>query len=81
MYLFFIIWNNTTMKITAYLPVFRNKLDKLRDYIKDEIKKPKKERSKESLKRFLAEAKELKQLVKELDKSESKKCPHCGEKL
>ena len=69
------------MKVVAYLPVFKQKLDKLRQAIKDEINKPKKDRSKESLKRFLSEAKELKTLVKSLDESTVKKCPHCGEKL
>lgn len=69
------------MKIVAYLPVFKQKLDKLRQAIKDEINKPKKERSKESLKRFLAEAKELKTLVRSMDEAPAKKCPHCGEKL
>lgn len=69
------------MKTTAYLPVFKSKLEKLKQSIKEEIQKPKKERRKESLKRFLEEAKELKHLVKDLDKIEVKKCPHCGEKL
>lgn len=70
-----------TMKTTAYLPVFKTKLEKLRSLIKDQISKPKKERSKEALKILLQEAKELKNLVREMDKIESKKCPHCGEKL
>lgn len=69
------------MKTTAYLPVFKTKLEKLRALIKDEISKPKKERSKDALKRLLQEAKELKKLVREMDKIETKRCPHCGEKL
>ena len=69
------------MKTTAYLPVFKTKLEKLRSLIKDEISKPKKERSKDALKRLLEEAKEIKNLVKEMDKHEVKRCPHCGEKL
>lgn len=69
------------MKTTAYLPVFKTKLEKLRALVKEEISKPKKERSKDALKRFLEEAKELKKLVREMDKVEVKKCPHCGEKL
>ena len=69
------------MKTTAYLPVFKTKLEKLRSLIKGEISKPKKERSKKSLKRLLEEAKELKKLVREMDKVETKRCPHCGEKL
>lgn len=66
-----------TEKVTAFLPVFKQRLEWSISSLKEEIKKPKKERNKESLKRFLKEAKELKKLVKELDENASK-CPNCG---
>lgn len=67
----------TNEKITAFLPVFKQRLDWSIAGLKEEIKKPKKERNKESLKRLLKEAKELKHLVKELDENTTK-CPNCG---
>jgi len=67
----------TNEKITAFLPVFKQRLDWSITGLKEEIKKPKKERNKESLKRLLKEAKELKLLVKELDENTTK-CPNCG---
>lgn len=67
----------TNEKITAFLPVFKQRLDWSITGLKEEIKKPKKERNKESLKRLLKEAKELKHLVKELDENVTK-CPNCG---
>lgn len=70
----------TNEKITAFLPVFKQRLDWSITGLKEEIKKPKKERNKESLKRLLKEAKELKHLVKELDENATK-CPNCGHLL
>lgn len=66
-----------TEKVTAFLPVFKQRLEWSISSLKEEIKKPKKERNKESLKRLLKEAKELKHLVKELDENATK-CPNCG---
>ncbi len=67
--------------IPNFLSVFEQKLEKLKDKIKEEIHKPKKERSKKVLKEFLHEAKDLKHLINSINEQYEKRCPHCGGKL
>jgi len=62
------------MAITAYAGVFEQRLERLRKDLKKELEKAKGDRQKERLKSILKEAKELRNLVKDL----KPKCPHCG---
>jgi len=62
------------MAITAYAGVFEQRLERLRKDLKKELDKAKGDRQKERLKSILKEAKDLRNLVKDL----KPKCPHCG---
>ena len=63
--------------ITAFSGVFEQRLNQLRKDLKKELEKAKTDRQKQRLKSLLKEAKELRDLVKEL----KPKCPHCGGEL
>lgn len=65
------------MMITAFAGVFEQRLNQLRKDLKKELEKAKTDRQKQRLKSLLKEAKELRDLVKEL----KPKCPHCGGEL
>lgn len=69
------------IKITGFMSVFEQKLDKLIGKIKKEYEKPKKERDKESLKSLAQEAKHLRKLVRKCKEKEGIAiccCPKCG---
>ena len=63
--------------ITAFSGVFEQRLNQLKKDLKKELEKAKTDRQKQRLKILLKEAKELRDLVKEL----KPKCPHCGGEL
>jgi len=63
--------------ITAFAGVFEQRLDRLKNDLKKELSKAKNERQTERLKHLIKEAKELRNLVRELKPS----CPHCGQPL
>lgn len=63
--------------ISAYLPVFNEKLQRIKKVIKSELDKPKKDRSKNQLRKLLAEAKKLQNIVNQFG-TKSSTCPHCG---
>jgi hypothetical protein len=65
------------MTITAFAGVFEQRLNTLKRDLKKELSKAKTDRQKARLKSILKEAKELRDLVREL----KPKCPHCGETL
>lgn len=67
-------------KLTGFLGVFEQKLDKMIARIKKEYEKPKSERNREGLKKLVKEAKEIRKLVREMqnETSESCRCPACG---
>ena len=69
----------TKRKITAFVGVFEDKLQRLKISIKNELERAKTDRRKDWLKRELKEAKELRNLLKEF--ADNKTCPHCGGKL
>lgn len=69
----------TKKRITAFVGVFEDKLQKMKKTIKEELARPSSERRKDWLKKQLKEAKGLRDLLKEI--SENKKCPHCGGKI
>ena len=61
-------------QITAFAGVFEQRLNMLKRDLKKEMEKAKDERSKKRIKKIITEAKELRNLVREL----KPKCPHCG---
>ena len=68
--------SNTHM-ITAFAGVFEQRLNTLKRTIKKEYESTKNEQRKTRLKKLIKEAKEMRDLVREL----KPKCPHCGGKL
>ena len=69
----------TKKRITAFVGVFEENLQKMKKSIKTELERPSSERRKGWLKNQLKEAKELRNLLKEM--SDNKTCPHCGCKI
>ena len=69
----------TKRKITAFVGVFEDNLQKMKKNIKTELERPSSDRRKVWLKSQLKEAKELRNMLKEF--AEDKSCPHCGGKL
>ena len=65
--------------ITAFQGVFEEKLQRMKDSLKQEYKKAKTERRKDWLKSQIKEAKGLRNTLREM--TDEKKCPHCGGKL
>ena len=69
----------TKKRITAFVGVFEENLQRMKKSIKQELDRPSSERRKGWLKSQLKEAKELRNLLKEM--SDNKTCPHCGGKI
>ena len=67
-------------KITAFLGVFEQKLERHRRRLRKELNKPKAERSKKVLKDSIGEAKKLRNMVREMKAEESVpvQCPKCN---
>lgn len=65
--------------ITAFQGVFEQKLQRMKESLKEEYKKAKTDRRKDWLKREIKEAKGLRNLLREM--TDEKLCPHCGGKL
>ena len=61
-------------KITAFAGVFEQRLSVLKKDLRKELEKSKTDRQKERIKKLIKEAKDLRNLVREL----KPKCPHCG---
>lgn len=68
-------------KIDAYVPVFAEKLSKLKKVIEKELEKPKGERSSKKLRKLLSDAKKLQKIVGNYKPEGKKTCPHCGGEL
>ena len=66
--------------ITVYLGIFEEKLDKLKNKLKQEIEKPKEERSKKVLKQLVREARSLRNTVRNMRRENEMHitCPHCN---
>ena len=72
--------------ITAFIPVFREKLDRLRRDLKEELSRAKSDRRKDVMKKMVSEAKSLKKLCDKADKQEGNNqrnnpCYICGGEL
>lgn len=65
--------------ITAFQGVFEQKLQRMKESLKEEYKKAKTDRRKDWLKKEIKEAKGLRNLLREM--TDEKTCPHCGGKL
>jgi len=66
--------------VGGFLGVFEQRVNQLRKRLKDELSKKKSERSKHTLKSMIKEIKEWEDVLKQ-HRKDSKKCPHCGERL
>ena len=67
--------------ITSYLPIFRQKVDKIKKSLKDELARAKSDRRKDVIKSQIKELKSLKKTIKEAGGDDENKCPHCGKSL
>jgi DNA repair exonuclease SbcCD ATPase subunit len=63
--------------IKSFLPVFQERVDKLKKSLKEELALAKSERRKEVIKSQVKEAKRLQKAIKEAA-GDSNTCPHCG---
>ena len=81
---------NTTSEegkiITAFIPVFREKLDRLKRNLKEELSRAKSDRRKDVMKSLVSEAKGLKKLCDKADKQDGNNqrnnpCYICGGEL
>ena len=64
--------------ITSFIPVFEERLSKLKNTLKIELERAKSERRKDIMKRLVKYAKSLQKTIKEAKKHNAKTCPHCG---
>ena len=64
--------------ITSFIPVFEERLSKLKNTLKIELERAKSERRKDVMKRLVKYAKELQKTIKDAKKHNAKTCPHCG---
>ena len=67
--------------ITSFIPVFQERLDKLKNTLKNELQRAKSERRKDVMKTLVKDAKKLQKTIKEVKKENIVKCPHCGGEL
>ena len=72
--------------ITAFIPVFREKLERLRRDLKEELSRAKSDRRKDVMKKMVSEAKGLKKLCDKADKQDgvnqrNNPCFICGGEL
>ena len=67
--------------ITSYLPIFRQKVDKIKQSLKKELALAKSDRRKEIIKSQIKEIKSLQKTIKEASGEDENKCPHCGKPL
>ncbi len=67
------------MKTQAFISVFKIRVDRLRDSLKEELKKTKSERRRDALKSWISDIKRLQKVINEAESKNT--CPHCGERL
>ena len=64
--------------ITGFIPVFEQRLEKLKNTLKIELQRAKSERRKDVMKTLVKDAKSLQKTIKDAKKYNAKTCPHCG---
>ena len=67
--------------ITGFIEIFEGRLTKMKLHLKAELNKDKHERNRKWIKNQLREAKALSKTLKEMRNANTKRCPHCGEKI
>ena len=67
--------------ITGFIEIFEGRLNKMKLTLKAELSKAKHERDRRMIKNQLSEARKLNKTLKEMRNVNTKRCPHCGEKL
>ena len=66
--------------VGGFLGVFEQRVNQLRKRLKDELDKDKPIRCRRTLKGIIKEIKEWEDVLKQ-HRKDSKRCPHCGERL
>ena len=64
--------------ITSFIPVFEERLSKLKNTLKNELERAKSERRKDVMKKLVKDAKSLQKTIKDAKKHNAKTCQHCG---
>ena len=64
--------------ITSFIPVFEERLSKLKNTLKNELQLAKSDRRKDVMKKLVKDAKSLQKTIKDAKKYNAKTCPHCG---
>ena len=64
----------------GFLAVFEQRVNQLRKRLKDELDKDKPIRCRRTLKKIIKEIKEWEDVLKQ-HRKDTKRCPHCGERL
>ena len=72
---------NPSTGITGFIEIFEGRLNKMKLHLKEELSKAKGERDRKAIRRITADAKKLNKTLKEMRNTNTKLCPHCGEKL
>ena len=67
--------------ITGFIEIFEGRLNKMKLHLKEELSKAKSDRNRKLIKSQLSDARKLNKTLKEMRNSNTKLCPHCGEKL
>ena len=68
---------------TAFYGVFKEKLTRQKEKLKEELKRAKTDRRKDFIKSEIKEMKSMRDLLKEMDKQmgQVSTCPHCGKDI
>ena len=64
----------------GFLAVFEQRVNQLRNRLRDELEKDKPIRCRKTLKKIIKEIKEWETVLKQ-HRKDTKRCPHCGERL
>ena len=67
--------------ITGFIEIFEGRVNKMKLHLKEELSKAKSDRDRKAIRRITADAKKLNKTLKEMRSTNTKLCPHCGEKL
>lgn len=68
---------------TAFYGVFKEKLNRQKEKLKEELKRAKSDRRRDFIKSEIKEMKSMRDLLKEMDKQmgSATTCPHCGKDI
>jgi hypothetical protein len=67
--------------ITGFIEIFEGRLNKMKLHLKEELGKAKHDRDRKAIRRITTDARKLNKTLKEMRNTNTKLCPHCGEKL